>query len=152
MAKTEVDKDLIRELAALMDETGLCEIEIGSDERRMRLVRPSTTKSTEAALLATIQSSQTASLGSVSPQGSALSSQTGAVTSPLVGTAYYAPSPEASPFVNVGDKVSEGQTLLVIEAMKTFNEIPAPNSGVVKEILFENAAPVEFGDVLMIVD
>ena len=74
------------------------------------------------------------------------------MNSPLVGTAYYAPSPEAPPFVNVGDKVSVGQTLLVIEAMKTFNEIPAPNTGVVKEILFENATPVEFGDVLMIVD
>ena len=85
-------------------------------------------------------------------QDSDLSSHPGAVSSPLVGTAYYAPSPEAPPFVNIGDRVSTGQTLLVIEAMKTFNEIPAPNSGVVKQILFENATPVEFGDVLMIVE
>ena len=87
-----------------------------------------------------------------SVQDSDLSSHPGAVSSPLVGTAYYSPSPEAPPFVNIGDQVSTGQTLLVIEAMKTFNEIPAPNSGIVRQILFENATPVEFGDVLMIVE
>ena len=152
MSKTEVDKDLIRELAALMDETGLCEIEIGNHDRRMRLVRPTSPQSTESAISATIQPSNLVSPGAVSSQDSIISSHPGAVTSPLVGTAYHAPSPEASPFVKVGDKVSEGQTLLVIEAMKTFNEIPAPNSGFVKEILFENATPVEYGDVLMIVD
>ena len=151
MAKTEVDKDLIRELAALMDETGLCEIEIGNHDRRMRLVRPTSPKFTESAISAMTQYSNLESPGSISSQDSTISSDPGAVTSPLVGTAYYAPSPEASPFVKVGDKVSEGQTLLVIEAMKTFNEIPAPSSGVVKEILFENASPVEYGDVLMIV-
>ena len=152
MAKTEADTDLIRELAALMEETGLCEIEIGNHDRRMRLVRSISLKSSEPAFSTTIQPSTVASPGSISSHDSTKPSHPGAVTSPLVGTAYYAPSPEASPFVNVGDKVSEGQTLLVIEAMKTFNEIPSPNSGVVKEILFENATPVEFGDVLMIVD
>ena len=152
MSKTEVDKDLIRELATLMDETGLCEIEIGNHDQRMRLVRPTSPNFIESAFSATIQPSNLTSPGSISSQETATFSHPGAVTSPLVGTAYYAPSPEASPFVNVGDKVSEGQTLLVIEAMKTFNEIPAPNAGVVKEILFENATPVEFGDVLMIVD
>ena len=149
MAKTEVDKNLIRELAALMDETGLCEIEIGSNDRRMRLVRPASPITATVPLLKSVQPSILTPRGS---QDSTISSHPGAVTSPLVGTAYFSPSPEAAPFVKVGDKVSVGQTLLVIEAMKTFNEIPAPNSGVVKEILFENATPVEFGDVLMIVD
>jgi len=152
MAKTEIDKDLIRELAALMDETGLCEIEIGNHDQRMRLVLPGPPKTTAAPLSVTTLPVNMTSPSSTSSQDNALSSHPGAVNSPLVGTAYYAPSPEAPPFVNVGDKVSVGQTLLVIEAMKTFNEIPAPNSGVVKEILFENATPVEFGDVLMIVD
>ena len=152
MSKTEVDKDLIRELAALMDETGLCEIEIGNGDRRMRLVRPISPSSNDLAFSATTPPSILPLPGSISSQDSVTSSHLGAVTSPLVGTAYYAPSPEASPFVKVGDKVSEGQTLLVIEAMKTFNEIPAPNSGVVKQILFENATPVEFGVVLMIVE
>ena len=146
MAKTEVDKNLIRELAALMDETGLCEIEIGSHDERMRLVRPT------SPISAPTQPTAPASPSSASVQDSDLSSHPGAVSSPLLGTAYYSPSPEAPPFVNIGDRVATGQTLLVIEAMKTFNEIPSPNSGVVKQILFENAMPVEFGDVLMIVE
>ena len=146
MAKNEVDKNLIRELAALMDETGLCEIEIGSHDERMRLVRPT------SPISAPTQPTAPASPSSASVQDSDLSSHPGAVSSPLLGTAYYSPSPEAPPFVNIGDRVATGQTLLVIEAMKTFNEIPAPNSGVVKQILFENATPVEFGDVLMIVE
>ena len=152
MAKTEVDKNLIRELAALMDETGLCEIEIGSHDERMRLVRPTSPIAAAVPISAPTHPTAPASPSSALMQDSDLSSHPGAVSSPLVGTAYYAPSPEAPPFVNIGDRVSTGQTLLVIEAMKTFNEIPAPNSGVVKQILFENATPVEFGDVLMIVE
>ena len=152
MAKTEVDKNLIRELAALMDETGLCEIEIGSHEEHMRLVRPTSLTAAAVPMSASTQPTVSASPNMAPVQESDLSSHPGAVSSPLVGTAFYAPSPEAPPFVNIGDKVSAGQTLLVIEAMKTFNEIPAPNSGVVKQILFENATPVEFGDVLMIVE
>ena len=152
MAKTEVDKNLIRELAALMDETGLCEIEIGSHDERMRLVRHTSPIAATVPTSASTQTTVPASPNTAPVQDSDLSSHPGAVSSPLVGTAFYAPSPEAPPFVNIGDKVSAGQTLLVIEAMKTFNEIPAPNTGVVKQILFENATPVEYGDVLMIVE
>ena len=152
MAEIDVDKELVRELAALMDETGLCEIEIENHDQRMRLVSAASLKINTTALSATSQHPNLTSTSSASSLDSAASTYPGAVTSPLVGTAYYAASPEAPPFVKLGDKVSVGQTLLVIEAMKTFNEIPAPRSGVVKEILFENATPVEFGDVLMIVD
>ena len=74
------------------------------------------------------------------------------ILSPIVGTAYHAASPDAAPFVAIGDRVSAGQTVLVIEAMKTFNEIPSPSSGVVSQILFDNATPVEYGDVLMIIE
>jgi acetyl-CoA carboxylase biotin carboxyl carrier protein len=70
----------------------------------------------------------------------------------MVGTAFHSPEPGAAPFVNIGDRVQTGQTLLIIEAMKTFNEIPAPHDGTVKQVLFENGAPVEFGDALMIIE
>jgi acetyl-CoA carboxylase biotin carboxyl carrier protein len=149
MAKTEVDKELIRELAALMDETGLSEIEIESDDDRMRLVR-AVASVAPVPLAATVSPPATAP-AAVAPEGD-LSSHPGALLSPIVGTAYHAPSPEDAPFVRVGDQVTAGQTLLVIEAMKTFNEIPATCAGVVRQILFENATPVEYGDVLMIVE
>jgi acetyl-CoA carboxylase biotin carboxyl carrier protein len=145
MAKTEVDKDLIRELAALMEEMGLSEIEIERDDDRMRLVR-----ATAPAAAAVAPPAVAAATPATAD--SDLSQHPGAVPSPLVGTAYHAASPDAAPFVNVGDHVTAGQTLLVIEAMKTFNEIPSPRSGTVTQILFDNATPVEYGDVLMIVE
>ncbi len=150
MAKTEIDKELIRELAALMDETGLSEIEIESDDDRMRLVR-AVASAAPVPLAAGVSPPATAPAAASPPEGD-LSGHPGALLSPIVGTAYHAPSPEDAPFVRVGDRVAAGQTLLVIEAMKTFNEIPATCAGVVRQILFENATPVEYGDVLMIVD
>jgi acetyl-CoA carboxylase biotin carboxyl carrier protein len=153
MAKTDVDKDLIRELAALMEETGLSEIEIGRHDNRMRLVRAAPPA---AAVTATGGAAAVPLAGPAMAEAATadddLSSHPGAVPSPLVGTAFHASSPDAAPFVNIGDRVTAGQTLLVIEAMKTFNEIPAPSSGVVTRILFENATPVEYGDILMIVE
>ena len=155
MAKTEVDKDLIRELAALMEETGLSEIEIERDDDRMRLVRA---VGPVAALAPAPLAAPTLAVAAAAVPGAApaadgdLSAHPGAVPSPLVGTAYHAASPDAPAFVNVGDHVTAGQTLLVIEAMKTFNEIPSPRSGVVARILFDNATPVEYGDILMIVE
>jgi len=158
MAKTDVDKDLIRELAALMEETGLSEIEIGRNDNRMRLVRaaPPVAAVTAAGGAAAVPVAGPAAAEAATAAAAAadddFSSHPGAVPSPLVGTAYHASSPDAAPFVNIGDRVTAGQTLLVIEAMKTFNEIPAPSSGVVTRILFENATPVEYGDILMIVE
>ncbi|MBT3373577.1 MAG: acetyl-CoA carboxylase biotin carboxyl carrier protein [Rhodospirillaceae bacterium] len=155
MTKTEVDKDLIRELAALMEETGLSEIEIENDDDRMRLVRagtaPAATVAIPAAAAAAAAPTPAAAAAPAAGEGD-LSGHPGAVVSPIVGTAYNAPSPDDAPFVQIGDKVTAGQTILVIEAMKTFNEIPSPHGGTVRQILFENASPIEYGDVLMIID
>ena len=155
MAKTKVDKDLIRELAALMEETGLSEIEIENDDDRMRLVRagtaPAATVAIPAAAAAAAAPTPAAAAAPAAGEGD-LSGHPGAVVSPIVGTAYNAPSPDDAPFVQIGDKVTAGQTILVIEAMKTFNEIPSPHGGTVRQILFENASPIEYGDVLMIID
>jgi len=155
MTKTEVDKDLIRELAALMEETGLSEIEIENDDARMRLVRagtaPAATVAIPAAAAAAAAPTPAAAAAPAAGEGD-LSGHPGAVVSPIVGTAYNAPSPDDAPFVQIGDKVTAGQTILVIEAMKTFNEIPSPHGGTVRQILFENASPIEYGDVLMIID
>ena len=155
MTKTEVDKDLIRELAALMEETGLSEIEIENDDDRMRLVRagtaPAATVAIPAAAAAAAAPTPAAAAAPAAGEGD-LSGHPGAVVSPIVGTAYNAPSPDDAPFVQIGDKVTAGQTILVIEAMKTFNEIPSPHGGTVRQILFENASPIEYGHVLMIID
>ncbi len=151
MAKSKVDKELIRELAALMDETGLSEIEIESDDDRMRLVR-AVASSAPAAAVAASGAAAPAPAAVTPVAESDLSNHPGALLSPIVGTAFHAPSPEDAPFVKIGDQVITGQTLLVIEAMKTFNEISSTCAGVVRQILFENATPVEYGDVLMIID
>ena len=149
MAKNEIDKELIRELAALMDETGLSEIEIENDDDRLRLVRATAPAAQAPALSAAVIS--VAAPTSEAIDGD-LANHPGALLSPIVGTAFHAPSPDDAPFVKVGDQVDAGQTLLVIEAMKTFNEIPSAHAGVVRQILFENASPVEYGDVLMIIE
>ena len=151
MAKTEVDKDLIRELAALMDETGLSEIEIENDDDRMRLVRAAAPVVAPAPVVAAPAAGAAVSPAPIAAETD-LSSHPGALLSPIVGTAYHAPAPDQAPFVKVGDHVTAGQTVLVIEAMKTFNEIPSTCAGTVRQILFEDASPVEFGDVLMIID
>jgi acetyl-CoA carboxylase biotin carboxyl carrier protein len=150
MGKLEVDQGLIRELAQLLEETGLGEIEIEDGDRRLRVARPQTVAVPAVAAPA----ARPAGGGAESEESAAphLSAHPGAVTSPMVGTVYRAAEPGAEPFINVGDKVRRGQTLLVIEAMKTFNEIAAPNDGTVSQILVENASPVEFGEVLLVLE
>jgi len=157
MAKTPklpmVDHDLIRELTKLLDETGLTEIEIEQDGQRVRVAR-------NAIAAAPTSRAATASAPAAAPQAVAesivapldLSKHPGVVTSPMVGTAYVAPEPGAQPFVEVGSKVKAGDTLLIIEAMKTMNQIPAPRAGTVMQILFEDGQPVEFGESLMIIE
>jgi acetyl-CoA carboxylase biotin carboxyl carrier protein len=151
MGKPDVDKKLIRELAELLDETGLTEIEIEEDDRRIRISRQATAAAVAAPAPVIAAAPAVAPAGAAAPAGDD-ASHPGAVTSPMVGTAYRAPEPSAAPFVNVGDKVSAGQTVMIIEAMKTFNEIPAPHGGTVKKILVDSGTPVEFGDVLLIVE
>ena len=154
MAEPEVDKKLIRELAALLDETGLTEIEIEHKDHRLRIVRQPAAMAPTMATAAPVAAAAATANGAAPAAAAEIdhASHPGAVTSPMVGTAYRAADPTASPFVNVGDTVQVGQTVMIIEAMKTFNEIPTPRAGVVKAVMVDNGTPVEFGDVLLIVE
>jgi acetyl-CoA carboxylase biotin carboxyl carrier protein len=148
--KRAPNEDLIRSLANLLDETGLTEIEIEENNLRVRVARTIVT----AAHAVPLPSPSPAATG-VAQQGGAspnLENHPGVVTSPMVGTAYRSPEPGAPPFVEVGSVVREGQTLLIVEAMKTMNQIAAPRGGTVKRILVENGQPVEYGEPLMIIE
>ncbi len=151
-AKPSVDQELIRELAQLLTETGLTEIEIDREGMRVRVARQ--LGPALAAAPATAGSPSTAAPAQPEPDaGEADPAQhPGCVRSPMVGVAYLAPEPGAAPFVGVGSRVSQGQTLLIIEAMKTMNHIPAPKAGVVTRILVGNSQPVEFGEPLVIIE
>ncbi|MBH5371837.1 acetyl-CoA carboxylase biotin carboxyl carrier protein [Bradyrhizobium glycinis] len=148
------DSALVRELALLLDETSLTEIEIERAGLRLRVARnisvaatmPMPMPAAPAALPAA------ASTAAAAPAAADLSKHPGAVTSPMVGTAYWAPEPGAKPFIDVGTKVSVGQTLLIIEAMKTMNQIPSPRAGTVTQILVEDGQPVEYGEPLVIIE
>ena len=157
MAKDQKDraggeKAMIRELAELLNETGLSEIEIEREGLRIRVARMLTTSviAPPAQPLEFAQRTAEAATGVVKPRDPG--DHPGAVKSPMVGTAYRAPEPGAAPFIEVGTKVAQGQTLLIIEAMKTMNHIPAPRAGTVTAILFENKQPVEFEQPLVIIE
>jgi acetyl-CoA carboxylase biotin carboxyl carrier protein len=144
MPKFDVDESLVRKLAGLLEETGLTEIEFEAGEQRIRVTRGSTV--VHAPIAAAPAAVAPAAVPVVSDGPPA-----GAVMSPMVGTAYAAATPGSDTFVKVGDRVQKGQTLLIIEAMKVMNPIPAPHAGTVKEIIFADGGPVEYGDVLMVV-
>lgn len=144
------DSALIRELALLLDETSLTEIEIERAGLRVRVAR---NISIAASMPAHYQPAASASAASGLPPAAAdLAKHPGVVPSPMVGTAYWSPEPGAKPFIEVGTKVSAGQTLLIIEAMKTMNQIPSPRAGTVTQILIEDGQPVEFGEPLVIIE
>jgi acetyl-CoA carboxylase biotin carboxyl carrier protein len=145
------DSALIRELALLLDETSLTEIEIERAGLRVRVARNITMT---ASMPANFQAPASGGTGaSVTPAAVAdLAKHPGMVPSPMVGTAYWSPEPGAKPFIEVGSKVSAGQTLLIIEAMKTMNQIPSPRAGTVTQILIEDGQPVEFGEPLVIIE
>src|SRR5262245_20589029 len=149
-AKPSVDQELIRELAQLLTETGLTEIEIDREGIRVRVARQL------AASVAPVSVAAPAAAAAGAPAAASATEDPGkhpgAVRSPMVGVAYLAPEPGAPPFVTVGTRVSQGQTLLIIEAMKTMNHIPAPKAGVVTQILVANSQPVEFGEPLVIIE
>jgi len=142
-----VDEDMVRSLARLLDETRLTEIEVEQRGLRVRVVR-------QAAVTYAAQAPEGPRAIPVAMPGGAVdpSQHPGVVNSPMVGTAYRAPEPGAKPFCDVGAVVKAGDTLLIIEAMKTLNQIPAPKAGTVVQILFEDAQPVEFGEPLMIIE
>ena len=148
------DGALIRELALLLDETSLTEIEIEREGLRVRVARNVTiAASVPAAAHVAAATSAAAAASAGAPSAAAdFSKHPGAVPSPMVGTAYWSPEPGAKPFIEVGSKVSPGQTLLIIEAMKTMNQIPSPRAGTVTQILVEDGQPVEFGEPLVIIE
>jgi acetyl-CoA carboxylase biotin carboxyl carrier protein len=151
MSRLPVDADAIRVLADILLDTGLTEIEIAEGDSRIRVVRAP----------ATIQAAVPPPVAAVAvPQQAAppandiadFSQHPGAVKSPMVGVAYLSPEPGAPSFVNVGQTVTAGQTLLLIEAMKTFNQIKAPRAGTISRVLVNPGVPVEYGEVLMVID
>ena len=151
MTSKSSDSKRIRQLAELLDETNLSEIEIESDGTRIRVARQVTGGAPIVSAPAPVAAAAPPS-APADADTTDLSDHPGAVTSPMVGTAYLAPEPGAAPFVKAGDSVSEGQTILIVEAMKTMNPITAPKSGTIKQVCVGNAQPVEFGEVLVIID
>ncbi len=142
-----IDEGVVRSLAKLLDETGLTEIEIEKAGLRVRVARQSTAVASAPVYVSPASAAMPVPEGVVDP-----AKHPGVVTSPMVGTAYRAPEPGAKPFVDVGTAVRAGETLLIIEAMKTMNQIPAPRAGTVVQILIEDGQPVEFGEPLMIIE
>jgi acetyl-CoA carboxylase biotin carboxyl carrier protein len=145
------DPEAIRELAKILRETDLSEIELVEKDARLRVVRQVTTVATTQVVAAAPAAAPLAA-AVAAPAAEAEADHPGAVTSPMVGVAYFSPEPGAAPYVQVGGKVAAGQTLLLIEAMKTFNQIKAPRAGTVTRILVESGTPVEFGEPLLIIE
>jgi acetyl-CoA carboxylase biotin carboxyl carrier protein len=143
----DVDSELVRKLASLLEETGLGEIEYATNDWKIRIAKP------VAAVPATVVAPT--ALGQSVPQSIAEARPTdspAALKSPMVGTAYLTPDPQSPAFVSVGSHVTEGQTVMIIEAMKVMNAIPAHRSGTVGEILITGGQPIEFGQVLMVIE
>ena len=152
-----IDAQLVRELAAVLAETGLTEIEIERGELRLRLARtqvsPVMAPAVQTHVIASAPVPAPAPAPALAaPAPASPADHPGAVPSPMVGTAYLAAEPGAAPFIKVGDTVNAGQTLMVVEAMKTFNPIPAPRAGKVTAILVADGQPVEFGEPLVILE
>ncbi len=156
-----IDPKLVRELAAILDDTGLSEIEVEHGELRLRIARTLTAAAAPTAMHVVTAAPPASAAAPAPAPAQAASAPTaaaspaehpGAVPSPMVGTAYLSPEPGAPAFIKVGDTVNAGQTLMVVEAMKTFNPIPAPRAGKVTAILVADAQPVEFGEPLVILE
>lgn len=149
-----IDQTLIRELAALLAETELSEIEIEQEGLRIRVARNLAVTAAVAAQAAVAPAPAANPLPAVSEPAGGRGGEPhpGAIPSPMVGTAYHAPEPGAAPFVEVGSQVKAGQTLMIIEAMKTMNPIPAPRAGTVTAILVGDGQPVEYGEALLVIE
>ena len=163
MSKTEKDNDIafIRALAAILQENSLREVEVereNGDDNALRIRLSRTSEPSMQEIMPAEHASDTSSIGlvenqaKVSPLGDDPALHPGAVTSPMVGTIYLQPEPGAPAFVSLGSKVKEGSTLLIIEAMKTMNQIPSPRAGIIKRILVEDGGAVEFGTPLVIIE
>ena len=152
--QVKIDPDAVRALAELLRETDLTEIEYQIDSLRIKVLR----SVPQAVVPVSVQPTPSAAdqapqkEGIATPASDNLENHPGVIEAQMVGTVYLSPGPEAAPFVSVGDTVSQGQTLFIIEAMKVMNMIKAPRSGVVKHIFVKDAQPVEYGDPIIIVD
>ena len=147
--KFDIDPELVRKLAELLNETGLSEIEFESTGRRIRVARPIA----GAAPAVTVNAPAPAAAVPVAVSETQAEQRRGtAITSPMVGTIFLSPEPGAEPFVQVGDTISEGQTVMLIEAMKTYNPVRATKSGKVVQVLVGDSTPVEFGEELLLVE
>ena len=146
------ESQVIRELADLLNETGLSEIEIEKSGLRVRVARQISLTASAVAAPAAAPAAAAAAPVAAEPTGTDAARHPGALKSPMVGTAYRAPEPGAAPFIEVGSRVNQGDTVAIIEAMKTMNSIPAPKAGTVTAVLFENGQPVEFGEPLLIIE
>ena len=144
----QVDTDLVRELAAMLNDTGLSEIEVEDGERKIRVSRTMTAVATQFAPAPVATAPTQAAAHTDAPKAATAAN---ALKSPMVGTAYLTPDPEASPFVVIGQAVKAGDTVLIIEAMKVMNPIIAPNSGTVTDIYVESGQPVEYDQPLMVI-
>ncbi|ATU73915.1 acetyl-CoA carboxylase biotin carboxyl carrier protein subunit [Komagataeibacter rhaeticus] len=152
MSRLLVDADAIRALAEILTDTGLTEIEIAEKDNRIRVVRAASPVAHAVPAPAPVAAAPVAQPVAPAAPVADLSKHPGAVTSPMVGVAYLAPDPSSPPFVTEGQQVAAGQTLLLIEAMKTFNQIKAPRAGTLSKVLIESGEPVEFGEALVIIE
>ena len=151
--KTSIDQSLIRDLAELLTETDLSEIEVEQDDLRIRISRNSSVQPVQVhAPVTAAPAAAPVSQPVAETPADTSAKPAGNVPSPMVGTAYLSPAPGSDPFVKVGDSVKEGDTVMIVEAMKTMNQIPAPKSGTVKAILVEDGQPVEFGEQLLLIE
>ncbi|NQZ13811.1 MAG: acetyl-CoA carboxylase biotin carboxyl carrier protein [Alphaproteobacteria bacterium] len=151
----KIDSKAIKQLAKLLDETGLNEIEVAEGEQMIRVNKGAMVAAAAQAVAAPVNMPSdptTPQAASNDTPDTVTGDHPGAVTSPMVGTAYAAPEPDAPNFITKGASVSEGDTLLIIEAMKVMNPIKAHKSGTVTQVLFENGQPIEFGDVLAVIE
>jgi acetyl-CoA carboxylase biotin carboxyl carrier protein len=147
---SSIDQSIIRDLAGILKETDLTEIEVEQGDLRIRVSRAGTVAAPVQHYVAPAAAPAALAATPVAPVSAA--GNPNAVPAPMVGTAYFAPAPGADPFIQLGSKVKEGQTILIIEAMKTMNQIASPRSGTVTAILIEDASPVEYGELLVVIE
>ncbi|MBN8953846.1 MULTISPECIES: acetyl-CoA carboxylase biotin carboxyl carrier protein [unclassified Rhizobium] len=154
--KSGIDQALIRDLANILNDTDLTEIEVEQEDLRIRVSRAGTMQYVQAPIAAPAAYAAPAAIAAAPAAAAAPAGKTrnpdNVVSAPMVGTAYLAPAPGSAAFIQVGATVKEGQTLLIIEAMKTMNQIPAPKSGTVTEILVQDGRPVEYGEALVVIE
>ncbi|ARM88257.1 acetyl-CoA carboxylase biotin carboxyl carrier subunit AccB [Rhizobium sp. CIAT894] len=153
--KSGIDQALIRDLANILNETDLTEIEVEQDDLRIRVSRAGTQQYVQAPIAAPAYAAPAAAApaaAAAAPAAAPSRNPANVVNAPMVGTVYMAPAPGARPFIEIGATVKEGQTLIIIEAMKTMNQIPSPKSGKVTEILVDDGHPVEYGQALVVIE